>query len=149
MGDVTRVDAVVARLVELFGAATDLTVQDGPSVGEVPYETIVVGMPGDVSDPGYTSNAQRLQGMGPARYQERSEIRSMLTVTTGNTSATEVRGRAATYLRRIDAALRAEQTSDGVWQRVALAGDMNWIVIQHEGGVTCEVFFTVEAESLL
>ncbi|WP_402465790.1 hypothetical protein [Isoptericola aurantiacus] len=149
MGAVTRVDAVVARLIKIFGTATGLQVEDGPSIGEVMFEAIVVGMPSGSSDPGYTTKATRLPGLGPARYREDSTVRSMLTVTSGNTVAAEVRNACAGYLRTIDAALRSDQVVEDVWQRVELDGDMDWVVIQHEDGVTCTVFFSVSAESLL
>lgn len=148
MGAVTNVDRVVDALLELFATATGLQVTDGAFVGEVEQEAIIVGMPSAGDEPGYSTDVAREPGMGAPRYVETCTVRSMLTISTGNTAAKEVRDTCAAHLRQIDTALRAEHTG-AVWGRAQLGPQMQWVVIQTPDGVTCTVFFAVEAETIL
>lgn len=150
MAAVTNVDAITDALLTLFATATGLQVEDGPSVGEVEQQAIVVGMPSSGNEPGYTTEVAKQSGMARPRYVETCTVRSMLTISTGNTKAKEVRDACAAHLRSIDTALRAAHGStETVWDRAQLGQQMQWIVIQHEDGVTCTVFFAVEAETIL
>jgi len=148
MAAVTNVDAVTDALLALFATATGLQVEDGPSVGEVAPEAIVVGMPASGNEPGYTTEVAQQSGYGQPRYVETCTVRSMLTISTGNTNAKQVRDTCAAHLRSIDTALRVAHTGS-VWDRARLGQQMQWVVIQHEEGVTCTVFFAVEAETIL
>lgn len=150
MAAVTNVDAITDALLALFATATGLQVEDGPSVGEVEQQAIVVGMPSSSNEPGYTTEVAKQSGMARPRYVETCTVRSMLTISTGNTDTKEVRDTCAKHLRSIDTALRAAHGStETVWDRAQLGQQMQWIVIQHEDGVTCTVFFAVEAETIL
>jgi hypothetical protein len=148
MAAVTNIDQVVDALLALFTTATGLQVEDGPSVGEVAPAAIVVGMPSSGNEPGYTTEVAEQSGMGRPRYEETCTVRSMLTISTGNTDAKEVRDTCAGHLRAIDTALRVAHTG-AVWDRARLGRQMEWVVIQHEDGVTCTVFFAVEAVKIL
>ncbi len=145
----TRVPDVVDALLTILEDASGLQVLDGPHLGEVMDEAIVVGLTEGDDAPGYSVSVDRLPGLGAPRYLESWTVRSLLTLTSGDTGMGALRTRAAEILADLDAALRSAHVEDGVWQRASLADGMEWVPVQHEGGVTLSVFFRVAGASLL
>lgn len=156
MNVATRMPEVLDQLIATFKAATvtdehpeGIQVTDGPHIGEVMYEAIVVGFTDGPDRPGYNATVSRQPGMGAPRLQEDFTVRSLLTLTSGDTDIRALRNRAGELLGLIGAALAGIHVKDGVWERATLNGDTEWIPIQHPDGATVNVFFQVDGSSLL
>lgn len=147
--ELTRVGLVVDALIVACKTATGLQVTDGPIIGELMYEALVVGFTDSPDRPGYELDVSRQDGMGRPRLRENFTVRCLLTLTSGTTDPKPLRDRAVAYLGLIDDALRDEHVSTGVWDRAALTGRFEWIPVQHEGGATVNVLFEVAGSSLL
>lgn len=145
----TRIHLVVDKLLEISGDATGLQVLDGPHVGEVMLEAIVVGFTDGPDRPGYSVDVARQDGLGRPRLREDFTVRMLMTVTSGDIDMAALRTRAATLVGQLDTALRDDDVVAGVWERAALGGEMQWIPIQHTQGATCNVLFEVVGSSLL
>ncbi len=145
----TRVDVVVANVVDLARSSTGLHVEDGPALRELPLEAVIVGMPPDARTPGYETRLVEQSGLGRPRYVEEFTVWAWITVTSGDTDLATLRTRAAGFLRTFDEALRDSHVLPGVWDRARLGERAEWSVLQHERGATCNVFFAVTGSGLL
>ena len=145
----TRIAQVIDTLLALCATSTGLQVTDGPHLGELMDEAICLGFTDGPERPGYAVAVRRQEGMGRPRLAEDFTVRSLLTISSGDTDMSALRGRAADLLGQIDTALRDDVVHGGAWDRAALGGEMEWIPIQHSAGATVNVFFTVEGTSLL
>lgn len=142
----THMAEVVDRLVATFGSATGLQVVDGPLLGQLMSEAVVVGFAPESW--GYTAQVTRQEGFGRPELQEEWSVRSMLTLTSGGGRMATLRTRAATLLDQMDTAVRDDHVN-AVWEWAHLSGDVQWQPAQHEGGATMSVMFSVDGMTLL
>ncbi len=145
----TRVGAVVGRLVELHKEHSDLQVLDGPHLGEVMDEAFVVGLTDGPDRPGYEATATVLPGMGKPRYREDVTVRCLLTLTSGTTNLAALRERAVDLLTALAVALGDDHVAAGAWDRAEFAREFEWIPIQHEQGATVNVLYSIVCSSAL
>ena len=147
---ITRIGDVIGKLVEI--AATldpdELQVLDGPTIGELAEQVLLVGMP-DGNQPGYKTTNTRQQGMGRPRLQESWDVHCLLSLATGSDDLGGLRTRAVELLGELDTKLRDEHTVAGVWDKAALLGDMDWVPLQGPTGATLAILFDVSGTSLL
>jgi hypothetical protein len=149
MPRLTRISAVVDRLVTLCGEATGLQVVDGPFVGELADDTLLLGIP-DGNTPGYRTTVTRQEGLGRPRLVEAWEVHCLLSLASAAETIPQLRARASSLLGSLDDTLRADVRSDGVWDRAGFGNsDMSWIPLQGPTGATLAVLFSLEGESLL
>lgn len=148
MSALTRIDAVVDALVELCRTATGLQVVDGPFVGELDDNVLILGVP-DGSTPGYTTTPTRQQGMGRAHLREAWEVRCLLSLSGGD-DVHALRAQAAAHIGALDDALRDVSAASLAWDRAGVAGsNMSWVPVQGPTGAVMAVLFSFEGESLL
>ncbi|MCP2265570.1 hypothetical protein ACFQHV_00990 [Promicromonospora thailandica] len=147
---ITRIGSVIAKVVEIALTLDPdrLQVLDGPTVGELADDVLLIGMP-DGNKPGYKTTATRQQGMGRPRLNEAWEVHCLLSLNSGANDLVALRARAVALLGLLDAKMRDDHTVDGVWDRAALLGDMDWIPLQGAAGATLAILFDVSGEALL
>ncbi len=146
----TRIDVVVDTLIELAsGIDPALQVLDGPHVGEILADVIVVGLSENPERPGYTTSVSRLEGFGRPRLEENWTVRCLLSVMTGDSDIPAMRARAVAIITALDTALRDAHHLEGVWDRARFGSEAQWVPIQYEQGTVVNVLFTVEGTSLL
>lgn len=145
----TRLHMVVDEIVRIAREAVPagVAVLDGPSVGEVPPEALVVGLAD--GEPGYSASLERMPGAGSPRYRESWSVGCLLSVWSGDAVVSPVRARAASVLGRLDEALRVRDRADGLWDRVGVVGGTSWQAVQTPDGAMVTVEFAVEGESIL
>lgn len=144
----TRVDEVVTALVDLLRTASGVQVLDGPTLGEVLFETIVVGFTDDPQSAPYDTTVTAMSGVGRPRYREDWEVRCLLSITHGDGDLAELRTRAAQVLTLTEDAL-ADTHVAAAWQRARLGSQAQWFPLHHEDGATVNVLFSVAGSSLL
>jgi len=147
---ITRIGDVIGKLVEIAGTLDPdvLQVMDGPTVGELAEQVLLIGMP-DGNRPGYKTTNTRQQGMGRPRLQESWQVHCLLSLASGSDDLLALRNRAVELFGDLDTKLRDDHTVAGVWDRAALLGDMDWIPLQGPTGATLAILFDVSGESLL
>lgn len=142
----TRVPAAIARLVEIFTAATDAKVLDGPTVGEPPRRAVLVG--GNWRGaPAYSATVTRQQGFSTT-LREDWEIRCFATVQLTTDSFPDARNAVADLLAVCDAAVRASVTCEA-WDTAAITGNVEWVPELTKIGAACSLVFTVNGAGLL
>lgn len=147
----SKIDAVVDRLVELCTAATAadaLQVIDGPFVGELADAVLIFGIP-DGSLPGYRSRIERQDGFGRVRLTEEWEVRCLLSLASGANDVAALRSRAVAVFGLIDEALRDNVQEDGVWDLAGFDGQADWVPLLGPAGATMSVLFTIAGATLL
>lgn len=144
----TRIPQVVAKLAEIY-AATGLQVVDGPHLGELMDEAIVIGFTQSVDQAGYSTDVERLDGFGAPRYRENFEVVSLITVASGETDVAALRNRCGDVLGQIDLAVRDAVVVAGVWDRAGVTGATQWIPLQDQQGAAMNVIFSVAGSCLL
>jgi hypothetical protein len=144
----TRVPQVVSALVALAGALeADLQVVDGPFVGELGANVLMLGFPeGDHA--AYDATVTRQEGMR-SRLRESWTVHCLLSRTSGEIALTGLRDQCAQTLAALDAAMREHATHDDAWQLARVAGSMQWLPINGPHGSSCNVLFDIEGTSLL
>lgn len=158
----TRIPDVVDGLLELFGTLRPaepphesglvLQILDGPVIGELLQNVVLVGMPRSQDGQGYDVALERMEGYGRPRYEEQWTIGCWLSLSTGDSSPTivrELRHLAGGIFADMDTLLRDHQTNGDAWQRAALGAESAWLPMRHEGGTNMDVFFDVVGASLL
>ncbi|MCR6647792.1 MAG: hypothetical protein NVV70_06490 [Cellulomonas sp.] len=146
---ITRVPAAAAALVALAGAIEDgLQVVDGPFVGELGENVLVVGFP-EGGNAAYDATVTKQPGMGRPRLQESWTIHCLLSRTSGQIALGSLRDSCAQTLAALDEALREHVVEDDAWQSAALSGAMQWLPINGPHGSSCNVIFDVVGTSLL
>lgn len=150
---VSRMPAVVGRLVTEARTATDLEqVLDGPHLGEVMSDCLVLGFTDSADRPGYESTITRQDGTGRPRLVEEFIVRCLVSIASGDTdeaAVSRLRARCGDVLAAIDTHLRGLGPVPGVWDRAALTGDTEWIPLQDQDGAAMNVLFTIEGAALL
>ncbi|MHB1063533.1 MAG: hypothetical protein ACYC1Z_03405 [Georgenia sp.] len=146
---VTRIPAVVDLLRQVAVDATGLQVIDGPHVGELMDEAIVIGFTDSVDRPGYSTTWERQPGFGAPSLRENFTVRCLLTVASGSIDMAVLRARCGEELAKFDAALRDRHVADGVWDMAGLSGEAEWLPLQAPDGASMTVVFTVEGACLL
>lgn len=147
---ITRLPEAVEELLSIAGAALpDMQVLDGPTLGELMDEALVIGLAEEAGSPGYESAVERQEGYGRPRYVEVATVRCMFTATSNSQTVAQLRHRCADVVDALDTALRAVTDVDGVWDRVQVGTRWSWTPFVHEGGATVNVFFEVVGTSLL
>lgn len=144
----TRIDDVVAAIVTVLADATGVEVQDGPRLGEVLFETIVVGITDDPDSAPYSVTVNAMQGLGRPRNREDWVVRCLLTVTQGDGLPAQVRSRAVELLELINAAVGDAHVGDA-WERARLGSALDWFPLGHGDGATMNVLFSITGSSLL
>lgn len=146
---VTRIDVVVDHLVQLLATTTGLQVTDGMHIGEIMAEAICVGFTESAEHPAYETTLERSPGMGRPRMTEKFTVRLFLTISSGEADIKTLRARAAALLGMIDSALRDDHRHPGIWDRAILGSSVDWVPVLDASGALCNVFFTIDGESLL
>lgn len=150
MASLTRIPAVLDKLLEVSAVRDDVPVLDGPTLGEIPPRVIIVGMPSMASDgSGYTTTYDRMEGYGRTRYVERWTVScclSLLSAHAGRATVKGLRDEAGDILSEIDTALRDLGAVEGVWDRANLTGDATWLPVQHPQGTSMHVFYDIAGE---
>lgn len=144
----TTLPAIVDRLIALHADATGLQVVDGTHLGEVADEAIAVGMVLN-GQAGYSSRLTAQHGRGSTRYREAWTVRCFLSLQSGDVDMAALRTRAGGYLARIADALAAAAVVDGVWDKVRLGGEFEWLPVQDPRGAICSVLYEIAGEGLL
>ena len=145
----TRVPQVAAALVALAEGlgVTGLQVVDGPFVGELAADCLVLGFP-EGGSAAYDATVVRQPGMR-TRLQESWTVHCLLSMTSGRIALTDLRERCADTLAALDGALREHATEDGAWQSARIDGAMQWLPINGPSGSSCNVIFDISGTSLL
>jgi hypothetical protein len=102
----------------------------------------------DGDRPGYRTRISRERGLGGVVLREHWQVHCMLSLTVGDNDVAPLRAEAVALLDLLDAALRVQVVLDGVWQRAALDGQMDWIPLLGPSGAAMTVIFDIEGESL-
>jgi hypothetical protein len=147
---ITRIGDVISKLVEIARTLDPdvLQVLDGPTIGELDEQVLLVGMP-DGNRPGYKTSVTRQEGMGRPRMRESWDVHCLLSLASGSEDLLELRSRAVALFGLLDTKMRDDHTVAGVWDRGALLGDMDWIPLQGPTGATLAILFDVSGVSLL
>lgn len=154
MDRTTRVPEVVDHLLELLQVRppSELQLIDGPVLGELLANVLVVGMARDQDGQGYETRLERMEGYGRPRYEEQWTISCLISLSTGESrpgTVKALRAQVGAIFADVDSKLRDEQVVEGVWQRVALGAETTWLPVRHAQGTGMHVFFDVVGESLL
>ncbi len=149
----SRMPQIVDRLVTEAREATDLEqVLDGPHLGEVMADCLVIGFTESADRAGYESTVARQDGSGRPRLVEEFVIRCLVTTATGDTDEAAVRRlrtRCGDVLAALDTHFRDLGPVQNLWQQVALTGETEWIPLQDQDGAAMNVLFTIEGTALL
>lgn len=150
---VSRMPAIVGRLVEEAREATDVEqVFDGPHLGQLMSDVLVLGFTESADRPGYESRVTRQEGAGRPRLIEAFVVRCLVSTASGDTDEAAVanlRNRCGKVLADLDEHLRDLGPVTGLWSHVALTGDTEWIPLQDQDGAAMNVIFTIEGAALL
>ena len=145
----TRMPAIVDRLGAIMKEATGLQIIDGPHIGELMDEAIVIGFTESADRPGYQSTITRQPGYGAPSLLEEFTVRCLLTIASGDTDIAALRNACGGHLNDLAVALAVEHVAEDVWERAALGGDAEWLPLQGQDGAAMSVIFTVEGACLL
>lgn len=149
----SRMPSVVDRLVAEARTATDVEqVLDGPHLGFLMSDVLVLGFTESADRSGYESRVSRQEGYGRPRLVEDFVVRCLVTTATGDTdeqAVARLRARCGEVLAALDEHLRDLGPVQGLWERVALTGDTDWIPLQDDSGAAMNVLFTIEGTALL
>lgn len=149
----SRMPQIVDRLVAEARAATDLEqVLDGPHLGELLADCLVIGLTDSADRAGYESRVTRQEGVGRPRLVEAFVVRCLVTSATGDTdehAVARLRARCGKVLADLDAHLRALGPVQGLWDQIGLTGDTDWIPLQDQDGAAMNVLFMIEGAALL
>ena len=148
---VSRLDVVLDRLVTVCAGATaaqKVQVIDGPYVGELAADILLLGLP-DGAQPGYRSTVTKQQGYGRPRLTEEWDVHCMLQLTTGTNDVAGLRSRAVVVLGLIDHALREQARVEDTWDRAGVAGQLDWVPLLGQAGASVTVLFNLTGAALL
>lgn len=153
---ISRIPAVLDGLAEVVEDALadvddPIEVLDGARVGELPWRHLMLGVTDSPDSAPYTTQYERQDGLGAARYVESWEVRCGLCLAAGDTFALKgLRAEVAGVLQLIDEALRGSHRLVDVWDDAAI-GDapMTWFPVLGPQGATVAVFFSIEGRSVL
>lgn len=145
----TKIGVVVEKIAEICDlAAPGVQVIDGPEIGEMEDDALLIGMP-DGERAGYSSRVSMQSGRGGGRKREDWSVQLMLGLFTGTDDVASLRTKAVGILGEIDAALTVAQVVEGVWDKAGIAGEILWVPYQTPDGASLVVTFTVEGSALL
>lgn len=147
---VTRMPEVIDALIDVLNGIGGFQVTDGPIIGELMDNAVVVGLTEGPESPGYRTELEPLEGLGRRRYRERWTIHCLLTLATGQTDMAALRSRAGGMLAQIIEALRDEAPSrPRPWDAVPAIARTEWAPIQSPQGAVINIVFDIDGSCLL
>lgn len=151
MSTITRVDEAVTALIAIAKAALPtVDVLDGPVVGELMDEALVVGFADSPDVPGYECELVEQEGWGRPHYIELITVRMMLTLASGDAPVADLRARAAEHLAALDTAYRdASAQTQSAWDKLRSGSQVKWVPYTDETTSVLNVFFSATGSALL
>lgn len=150
---ITRIPTVVDRLIAEARAHVDIDqVLDGPTVGQILSNVLVVGLTQSDTSPGYKSTVTRQDGLGRTRMVEEFSVNCLLSVSTGDVGGdtmSGLRARCGAALAALDGRLRDLGPVEGVWEDCQVGPETDWTPVEDVEGSLVNVMFTLEGTAFV